>query len=634
VRSQTQLPPGLLDEHQVYQFKLYHERWQHLETLALCSPGGMGVLEHELFIQVLHALPALKNLCVSSFDADDFHNTTLLSLPKQVTTLRLEECSGITDAGLTRWAAKPNAAQISRLSLIHQNITSLLTISKILASLDNLRKFTIAQRDSVPTLPAEGRHILVQPLLASKSLELLHWDVSASKFEDSTTDRDQWQPGEPTPNMCLAMSISHNGFPKLRWLQAPRDTHPPGILQSVCQPLVRNDQALDDTTSMHYSKLRTSNNLRAARARAQKIQEHSNGGSQEDLSQKRGSSVPPTSGGLVVPQLQHKSNSDISTSTVSSQRTNPSYVSSRSASSLNQDLISPVSNSQEDFSHLAPDDGIVSPIMPPADARRGLPSRRRLSSKGKQVASAYKSSRTQSTDLARSESICRCSPGHDENRNSICTCGNGLSEPLVQRPSVVLPPRNPLRRKPVPNSARQESAQNYTRFPSLAVRPSKRERPAFCLEPDMPGRDANGGLIGWAELLRIKEKAKISKKSQDTIDRDIDQAHEPTTSNRPSEEVGKSKDLCRGIVQDDDEGPDTLGDLPALKKMTSNASTMSVSSSVSTRSRSKSKSASRLSLTLGRKSIDKDRMVIAPSMAHVARPRGDRGGCVTVDNFF
>ncbi|EXJ57374.1 hypothetical protein A1O7_07721 [Cladophialophora yegresii CBS 114405] len=243
-RGQTQLPPGLLNDDQSYQFALYHDRWKQLETLLLCSPGGLGVIEHELFIRILYSLPALKNLCVSSFDTDDFHDMTLLSLPPWVTSLRLEECLGVTDTGLTRWAASPNAAQIERLSLLHQNITGLLTISKVFASLGRLAKFTIVQSDVVPSLPKEMRQVVVQPLLASKSLQFLHWDISPPKGGD--TDNSVVERGPTTPNMHLALSVSHGGFPHLRRLRAPRDTSPLGILQSVRRVSFKSLPAIEE----------------------------------------------------------------------------------------------------------------------------------------------------------------------------------------------------------------------------------------------------------------------------------------------------------------------------------------------------------------------------------------------------
>ena len=166
-RSKTQLPPGLLDHHQVYQFRTYHDRWSNLETLLLCSPGAHGVLEHHVLLNVLQRLPALKHLGVSSFDADDFNNHTLLGLP-YLTSLRLEECAGVTDSGLTRWAASPNSYRIEQLSLIHQFIESLITISKLLAGLERLQKFVILQTDLAPSLPLDM--VVFQPLLASKSL--------------------------------------------------------------------------------------------------------------------------------------------------------------------------------------------------------------------------------------------------------------------------------------------------------------------------------------------------------------------------------------------------------------------------------------------------------------------------------
>jgi hypothetical protein len=279
-RSHYQIAPGLLDEHQVYQFMHYHYAWSQLETLMFCSPGGTGVLEHELFVRVFQLLPSLKHLCVSCFDGDDFMDQTLLALPA-LSSLRLEECPGISEYGLSRWAATPAAQFLESLSLIHQNVKGLLAISKILASLPQLTKFTIVQADISPALPDDL--MIFQPIIASPTLKHLHWDVAPSGQYTSTKYHADLPPTSPkiqTANSHLASSILQAGFPNLLTLRAPQDLDPPGVLQAVCRPTTNASILLPadryglppksrGNNSAMPDSLPTNNSLHAARIRAQ-----------------------------------------------------------------------------------------------------------------------------------------------------------------------------------------------------------------------------------------------------------------------------------------------------------------------------------------------------------------------------
>ncbi|RMZ75327.1 hypothetical protein DV737_g5335, partial [Chaetothyriales sp. CBS 132003] len=125
-RAQNRLPPGLLSPAQHREFLSYHASWSRLKTLLLCSPGSAGVLEEHILLETVHSLPSLRNLGLSSFDADDVNDGTLIALPSTLKALRLEENRGITDAGLARWAASFVPSRLERVSLIHQAITSIL----------------------------------------------------------------------------------------------------------------------------------------------------------------------------------------------------------------------------------------------------------------------------------------------------------------------------------------------------------------------------------------------------------------------------------------------------------------------------------------------------------------------------
>ncbi|KAJ9610347.1 hypothetical protein H2200_005124 [Cladophialophora chaetospira] len=623
-RSQRQLPPGLLDENQTYQFTLYHDRWKQLETLLFCSPGGLGVIEHELFIRVLHSLPALRNLCISSFDPDDFHDLTLLSLPPWVTTLRLEECLGVTDTGLTKWAASPNARQIIRLSLLHQNITSLLTLSKIFASMERLAKFVVVQNDVAPSLPNDMRKVMVHPILASKSLQFLHWDISHPRAGGAIGSDDSSPEGGPTtPNMHLAFSISHRGFPKLKKLRAPRDTSPLGILQSVCQPIEDGITLPKDTSKPYrYQHLRRSCSLRAARLRAQRINAHTLGSTTRSNAPEL--QQPPTTDHLSVPQKAQKSNSDTSTSTMNSIGTSASRGSVPSNRTSGQTPVSPLSTSPDNFSPLAPDDGIISPIA--ADQDQMYQSR---GDWNKQAVTGPQ--RSKRKEVPKPESMCRCTPSPIGNRDSVCLC-EVRDVPKVEE--IVSPPPRSLFRPP---SVRVND-QVTRRFPSLARRPVPQIRPFFYLRPDVPGYDGNGGLIGWAELLRISEKTKASRSSEKEPEV---HTQNPGTSN--GEDIGEdgsedaehaSADTCTGSWARRTLLQDQVSDLPVIKKILSANSATSDKSGKSANARSKSKSSSRLSLAIGTKVSDKPAISKGPSQGHVGRPRGGQGLSVNIGNFF
>ncbi|EEP82466.1 predicted protein [Uncinocarpus reesii 1704] len=275
--------PKLLDQGQVYQFLSFHTFWGNLETLMLHSLDSNGILEHGIVLRMLNFLPALRHLSVSSFNANDFTDRTLLFLPA-LTSLRLESLPGITENGLARYISRQEARGLQSLTLIEQNITSLLVVSKILASLRHLQRFAIVQRDTAPILP-EGRMVF-QPLLASSSLKYLHWDL-ASPNPDALNQLEPQQlrkasKGANTPNFHLAQSILHAGFPSLETLRAPSDIDPLGALQAVCRP-TRNGQIMlisdryslprssQGTLSKRPLAMPSGNNLTSARIRAQTL---------------------------------------------------------------------------------------------------------------------------------------------------------------------------------------------------------------------------------------------------------------------------------------------------------------------------------------------------------------------------
>lgn len=666
VRSQTQLPPGLLDDLQTYQFTLYHQRWEHLETLMLCSPGSLGVIEHELFLKVLHALPSLTNLCISSFDPDDFHDNTLLSLPS-VTSLRLDECAGVTDAGLTRWAASPNAAQVQRLALLHQNVSSLLTLSKIFASLEHLTKFTIMQTEAVPSLASEPGVMVFQPVLAAKALKFLHWDLLC--------DEKMAREGRQTPNTHLALSITHGGFPSLTHLRAPRDTSPYGILQSVCEPktAATADKIFDMLETQDISR---SNSLRLARLRSEQVLSRPLNYRGEHYEPDARYS-PRNSNHLDGGQVAQNPNSKASSSTVSSWETVIAFASSKSTNTTDTNPTTLVSR--------------------PISSEHGQVYSSGGDSDKEVVARARKPSQAAGTASNR-ESICQCEPTPTSNRDSICVCDVETLEAMRPRESGTL--RRTIRRKPVASVSRPPPANIHAaaghssrnrrstlsaadgRSNPLPSRPQPSRRPVFYLEPDVAGHDGNGGLVGWGELLRISEKAKLNIGKNRPLDGSEKIARGSTSDESSSDEAENEE---HEEEEEDEEDSDVEGvctgrwnyrapdmglpddDIPLIKKILTSSSSLSSSTMSSSRERQgmatagssnslpgrskKAKSTSRLSLNLLRSSTkDKDKKkedqeLVDPrqlrsstmrmrTRRHVARPRGFRGRCIVVEDFF
>ncbi|OJD17726.1 hypothetical protein AJ78_02191 [Emergomyces pasteurianus Ep9510] len=274
----------LLDSIQVFQFLNYHTSWSNLETLMIHSLDSGGVMEHGVFLRMFNFLPCLRHLTICGFHPDDFTDRTLLFFP-QLTSLRLENLPGLTENGLAHYSTRPEARSLKSLTLIELNISSLLIISKILASLRKLERFKIVQTKTALTLSDDG--MVFQPLLASSVLKHLHWDVACPDTNGSLNDFQSFPPlsslsKSNTANSHLAQSILNSGFPYLESLRAPHDMEPLGALQAVCRP-TRNGQIM--VPADRYSLPRSShgsipkrplalpggNNLTSARIRGQTL---------------------------------------------------------------------------------------------------------------------------------------------------------------------------------------------------------------------------------------------------------------------------------------------------------------------------------------------------------------------------
>ncbi|KAF2457704.1 hypothetical protein BDY21DRAFT_15157 [Lineolata rhizophorae] len=198
---------------QATSFLQFHQHWSLLETLFI-SGQSMGRLNSEMFSYTLRGLPSLRHLFLSNFDAEDFHDKSLLSLPA-LHSLRLESLPGLTDRGLLHLASSDSATQLRRLSLIGLEITFLLVVSRFVSALPHLRRFTLVQDASPGLMPGA---VMAKPVFRSPSLEYMHWDVLV--------------PGTATDEMVE--SIRLGALPNLRVVRAPSDHD--GRIQDMCRP--------------------------------------------------------------------------------------------------------------------------------------------------------------------------------------------------------------------------------------------------------------------------------------------------------------------------------------------------------------------------------------------------------------
>ena len=406
----------------------------------LCSPASLGVLEHDVLLQVLHNLPQLRNLCVSSLHAVDFNDTTLIELPR-LQSLRIEECEGVSDAGLAKWAASPASISIERLTLIHQNLHSLATISKLFSGLERLKKFSIMQSDVTPTLPMDL--VVFPPLFASRTVERIHWDLGHERFSsDSQLNldiniRDLGNYEYVTPNTHLALSILHHGFPHLKSLRAPRDISPPGALQSACRPARSENMLLASDTFSTYNLQEPpkSNSLQVARVRAQNLINQSAGGKRDTLK------VPMT-----------------------------------------------------DRTRLAP---------PKGPQKR--PTSTQTSSNSSSTSRSTTSTLLTEPDLQAAEHLLRLAKQQqDRTVASEQQANQSLSQLDLHLRHIV---RGPVK-------VNEFNLPTFNGRVAIHISDTGQvfQPPEFVLTPDRPGRDANGGLATWGELLKIKERLKVTQR--------------------------------------------------------------------------------------------------------------------------
>lgn len=104
--------------------------------------------------------------------------------------------------------------------------------------------------NGILTLHVRIGEIVFQPIIASHSLEYIHWDIAV--------------PG--SANVNLAKSIKTHGFPRLRTIRAPSDHD--GLLQSLCKPTAQIESP-NDCTAINLSNGVAADSLKASRQAAQ-----------------------------------------------------------------------------------------------------------------------------------------------------------------------------------------------------------------------------------------------------------------------------------------------------------------------------------------------------------------------------
>jgi hypothetical protein len=215
-QSNPILAPGPLMPEQCIDLLTYHSKWDNLQTLVVhCNPGGM--IDSPLFTDIFWSLHALEHLHISCFPAPSFNDATLLALPP-LKSLRLENLPGITDEGLSSYAALRRTDALTSLTLVSVPLISLPVLARLFSHLKSLTHFTISQPCS-PSLPI-GVEIYLHPYLAAPTLQYLHWEFT-NPDDDKATD-------------ILAKSIMFGGFPSLKTIRAPTDHE--GVLQRICRP--------------------------------------------------------------------------------------------------------------------------------------------------------------------------------------------------------------------------------------------------------------------------------------------------------------------------------------------------------------------------------------------------------------
>ncbi|EME41436.1 hypothetical protein DOTSEDRAFT_73749 [Dothistroma septosporum NZE10] len=238
------------------EFIYSHDHWPKLSTLVISADIGVDLGGVAVSI-VLSRLPCLKHLVLSGLHHDDYHDTTLMTLPS-LRSLRLEKLEGLTDQGIGQLAYSRLAPYLESLTLVDLELASLQTIQSLLWHLTRMKRFTFVQETSPE--PQVGIRSMNTPIrLGSSALHHLHWDCI----------------DHGTALSCFAAAIQANHFPKLTTIKAPCDYD--GTIQSLCRPIAHTKLTHDDVLFLAVrTKQRYTRDLRASQVQAQlRIRERS-----------------------------------------------------------------------------------------------------------------------------------------------------------------------------------------------------------------------------------------------------------------------------------------------------------------------------------------------------------------------
>ena len=211
-------------------FMHHHSNWMYLNSLSIhCHPGA-ALPADSLQTAMFGQLPALQHLYLSNLPPSVCNDGTLMGLPP-LKTLSLSRLQGITCNGLSTSLACSSGQPITTLTLRHMELSSLSVLARLLANLSDLRTLNIIQR--LPPILPKDEAVWLFPYLASKTLRILHWDMTSLRPTSPASEADR----------ILARSIAASGFPLLGVLRVPNDGD--GIFQSLCRPRDKIDLPTD-----------------------------------------------------------------------------------------------------------------------------------------------------------------------------------------------------------------------------------------------------------------------------------------------------------------------------------------------------------------------------------------------------
>lgn len=199
-------------------------QWQNLESLGLCRLS----MEPSTLAYVLSSLTALREVELADLPTLDNSIFSSMSFPA-LTNLTLKDAPFITAEGLLAYLARPKVSHtLQSLTLVNTGILPS-SLHQIFHAAPTLTAFHISEAVSRP-FP-----IAPPPLLASRSLTTLHYEISTST---SSTSRGPHGPSE-SYYTYLSASLLSGALPSLATLYA-LSPHLPTLLLPEPGPAFAN----------------------------------------------------------------------------------------------------------------------------------------------------------------------------------------------------------------------------------------------------------------------------------------------------------------------------------------------------------------------------------------------------------